>query len=48
MNKKNLHPVLVPSYLPETGLWYVYTPAGQWEIFKTESAAEAFCEDYSA
>jgi hypothetical protein len=36
---------LVPSYLNETGLWYVLTPKGEWEIFKTLSAAENFCEN---
>ena len=45
-NPKSKVKPLYPSYLPETGLWYVLTPSGEWEIFKTQSAAENFCEDY--
>jgi len=42
---KNENKINFPYYLPETGLWYVYTTAGEWEIFKTQSAAENFCEE---
>lgn len=47
MSKSKPFPILAPSYLDETGLWYVLTPRGEWEIFKTLAAAENFCEDYA-
>ena len=46
MKDKEYTPVLTPSFLPETQLWYVLTPTGEWEIFKTQCSAENFCENY--